>query len=303
MSLHFTVLASGSAGNACLLEAGAFGLLLDAGIGPRTLAGRLAAVGASWDDIDAAILTHTHSDHWNERTFKHLHRRGLLLYCHEEHAVLLRKQSRAFAALHAADQVHFYEPGEDVRIAPNLSCRALPLQHDCGATFGFRFQGGPDIFGRPLRLAYATDLGCWNARLARELADVDLLALEFNHDVEMEKRSGRARELIARVLGDDGHLSNGQAASLLEAVLRYSEAGRLRHLVQLHLSQECNRPTLAARAASDVLTSSAATRIQTARQERASRRLSLGAHVNSRRLGRRAFPNPAQLFLPGMAAS
>jgi glyoxylase-like metal-dependent hydrolase (beta-lactamase superfamily II) len=62
MPLRFTVLASGSGGNASLLEADGFGLLLDAGLGPRQLAGRLAAVGASWQQVHAVLLTHTHSD-------------------------------------------------------------------------------------------------------------------------------------------------------------------------------------------------------------------------------------------------
>jgi hypothetical protein len=74
---------------------------------------------------------------------------------------------------------------------------------------------------------------------------VDLLAVEFNHDVGMEYASGRAPMLIARVLGDEGHLSNDQAAELVRAVVARSTAGRLRHLVQLHLSRECNRPALA----------------------------------------------------------
>ena len=55
MGLRFTVLASGSAGNASLIETGGFGLLLDAGLGPRQLATRLAAVGASWQDVHAVI--------------------------------------------------------------------------------------------------------------------------------------------------------------------------------------------------------------------------------------------------------
>ena len=35
----------------------------------------------------------------------------------------------------------------------------------------------------------------------RDLANVDVLALEFNHDVELQQSSGRARWLINRVLG------------------------------------------------------------------------------------------------------
>ena len=81
--------------------------------------------------------------------------------------------------------------------------------------------------------------------LARTLADVDLLAVEFNHDLEMERKSPRPAVLIARVLGDEGHLSNDQATGLLREVLRRSTK-HPRHIVQLHLSRECNHPGLAA---------------------------------------------------------
>ena len=77
--------------------------------------------------------------------------------------------------------------------------------------------------------------------------------MEFNHDVAMEYASGRSPRLIDRVLGDEGHLSNAQGAGLVRAVLARSEAGRVRHLVQLHLSRECNRPALAREAARTVL--------------------------------------------------
>src|SRR5256885_7426706 len=51
-------------------------------------------------------------------------------------------------------------------------------------------------------------------------------ALEFNHDVALERTSGRHPRLIARVLGDEGHLSNEQAGALVRAVLDRSHQGR-----------------------------------------------------------------------------
>ena len=53
-------------------------------------------------------------------------------------------------------------------------------------------------------------------------------------------------------MGDLGHLSNDQAAALLRDVLRRSVSGRVQHLVQLHLSRECNSPALAVAAAQAV---------------------------------------------------
>ncbi len=61
-------------GNATLIESGDFGVLIDAGLGPRQLASRLAAVGRSWAAVNAVILTHTHADHWKDRTLAHLRR-------------------------------------------------------------------------------------------------------------------------------------------------------------------------------------------------------------------------------------
>ena len=68
-SVRFAVLASGSQGNASLIQADGFGVLLDAGLGPRMLDDRLRASGHSWDCVHAMLLTHTHTDHWNDRTF------------------------------------------------------------------------------------------------------------------------------------------------------------------------------------------------------------------------------------------
>ena len=85
MGLRFTVLASGSGGNASLVEAEGFGVLIDAGLGPRQLGARLASAGRSWSAVHAVLLTHTHSDHWKDRTLAHLQRRGVPFYCHPSH--------------------------------------------------------------------------------------------------------------------------------------------------------------------------------------------------------------------------
>src|SRR5438132_1397499 len=99
MGLRFTVLASGSSGNDSLVEAGEFGVLLDAGLGPRQLARRLAAAGLSWSVVDAVLLTHTHGDHWRETTLRYLVRRRVPLYCHPQHHEALLRESVGFGAL------------------------------------------------------------------------------------------------------------------------------------------------------------------------------------------------------------
>lgn len=257
MPLRFTVLASGSAGNASLIQVDGFSVLLDAGLGPRKLAARLAAVGASWNHIRAVLLTHCHSDHWKEKTLTHMCRRQIPLYCHANHRETLLNYGTGLASLEMRKLVRGYEAGQEFLLAPGLCCRPLPLRHDGGPTFGFRFELSGDLFDRPVALGYAADLGSWDDALARALADVDLLALEFNHDVDLEYASGRSPYLIARILSEEGHLSNVQAGALLRETLRLSTPGRLRQVVQLHLSRDCNRPELAAEAARTVFIDSA----------------------------------------------
>ncbi len=65
--LRFRSLASGSSGNATLLEA-SDGLrrthvLIDCGLGLRQLTARLAADGLTLADLDGVFITHEHGDH------------------------------------------------------------------------------------------------------------------------------------------------------------------------------------------------------------------------------------------------
>lgn len=253
MASRLTMLASGSSGNACLLQADGFGLLIDAGLGPRLLAQRLRAVGAAWDKIHAALLTHTHSDHWNERTLAQLFKLRIPLYCHPGHVRSLRECSPAFLELQAARLVRCFENGQRLRLTAGVHCRPLEVRHDSTPTFAFRFECQADLFSSAWSVGYASDLGTWDASVVAAFSDVDVLALEFNHDVPLQRASGRPPHLIARVLGDYGHLSNEQAAALLREIMRNSSPRRLQHLVQLHLSRDCNRPLLAARAAKSIL--------------------------------------------------
>jgi hypothetical protein len=250
----FTVLASGSAGNSSLLEANGFGLLIDIGLGPRQLARRLIAAGRSWGDVNAALLTHTHSDHWNVRTLRALLAKRIPLYCHREHLGELRTESPEWILRHLSEAglLRAYDQDE-FACSGAIRCRPLALRHDSGPTFGFRFSGTGDTDESAWSVGYAADLGSWDDRLVEALCDVDLLALEFNHDVQMQLTSGRHPLLIQRVLGDDGHLSNQQAADLLHELLRRSIRGSMQRLVQLHLSRQCNRPSLALAAAQTIV--------------------------------------------------
>jgi phosphoribosyl 1,2-cyclic phosphodiesterase len=276
MPARFCVLASGSAGNCTFLQSDGFGLLIDIGIGPRLLGARLSAVGASWQQVNAVLLTHTHTDHWKDLTLCQLRRLKIPLYCSPAHHDSLSRVDGYFDSLREAGLVRPLEPGKRLELSADLSCKTVTVPHDAEPTFAFRIDGGRGLFGPQWSVGYAADLGEARSDLIGAFADVNVLAIEFNHCVHMEKTSGRPRMLVDRVLSQFGHLSNDQAADAVRAVVRNSSPGALRHLVQLHLSRDCNRQSLAAergRAALVDVGSSAL--VTTANQYAASRIISL----------------------------
>lgn len=247
MAVEFTVLASGSRGNASLVRSGGTGLLIDLGLGTRGLTKRMEHVGASWPALSAALLTHTHGDHVSESNLRALARERIPLYCHEAHRTYLSRY-RGFAELEKTGIVRTYDDypfltPTGIRVEP------IPLSHDGGPTYGFRIEAKPSRRERRIAVGYLADTGCWTSHTAESLTDVDILGVEFNYDDDMQRNSGRAPYLIARNLGNRGHLSNDQGAGLVAAVLERSSSRMVRHVVLLHLSGECNRPELAVSAA------------------------------------------------------
>jgi phosphoribosyl 1,2-cyclic phosphodiesterase len=276
MTGSWTVLASGSSGNASLLEWNGRGLLLDLGLGPRQFDSRLREIGFGWDFVRGVVLTHTHSDHWNARSLARLVALRVPFFCHGEHLRPLQLGCREFQDLQFAGLVKTYCSGVEFVPFAGVRCRPLELKHDGGPTFGFRIEEETQSDSPGWAIGYAADLGSWDERLAAGLADVDVLAIEFNHDVEMQLASRRARWLINRVLGEFGHLSNVQGAKLLEECIHRSSAGRLRHLVQLHLSRECNRPALAVAAARELISRlDVKLELHTAAQDKPGQRIAL----------------------------
>ncbi|MGP0069223.1 MAG: MBL fold metallo-hydrolase [Isosphaeraceae bacterium] len=247
MPVQFAVLASGSRGNSTLIRGRGAGLLIDVGIGPRALQGKLESVGAGWPDVAGVVLTHTHGDHVDSGTFAELARRRIALLCHEGHRANLGDNA-GFQRLEEAGLVTCYDD-QPALTATGLRLEPIRLRHDGGPTYGFRIEVSTERRGKPVSIGYLADTGSWSESMIDCLADVDVLGVEFNHDVAMQRSSGRSGVLIARNLGEHGHLSNRQGAALVEAVLARSRRVAMQHLVLLHLSEQCNHPGLAIEAA------------------------------------------------------
>jgi len=117
------------------------------------------------------------------------------------------------------------------------------VPHDTRDPVGFRVTDGRASIG------VITDLGRATRLVERQVAEMDVAVLEFNHDLRMLLDGTYPWSLKQRVKGPHGHLSNAQAGELLAA----AATGRLQHVVLAHLSEDNNSPDLALEAADAAL--------------------------------------------------
>lgn len=238
MSIEICVLASGSGGNCTLLRTPAGSMLLDAGLGPRGAARRMAGTGASVNDVRAICLTHLDRDHFSLRWRNLLIERQIRVFCHADLADMLR----GWLGAEVAGQVIAF----DGAFTPLAGLHVVPfcVPHDDGCCCAFVIEG----FGA--RIGFATDLGRVPPGLIEHFGSLDVLAIESNYDPQMQLGSARPEFLKRRIMGGRGHLSNEQAFAAVRQILDRHQ--RLRrplpsHIVLLHRSRQCNCPNLVRR--------------------------------------------------------
>ena len=209
-----------------LVEAEGVRILIDAGLGPRTLEARLAALGVVLDrgrgqlGIDAIVPTHHHGDHFG----------GV-----EKIARALRCPVYLHAGIHAPRvrarfEVRPYDIGRAFRIG-SLEITAEHVPHDAPQV-ALRVACANHAIG------IATDVGRPTTGLTALLAACDVALVEANHCSEMLAFGPYPMRLRQRVGGGLGHLSNTQTAELAQKLV----GSRLGRLYLGHLSRSNNTP-------------------------------------------------------------
>lgn len=224
--LRFAFLGSGSRGNGLLVQAGDTRLLVDCGFSVSEAERRLQRLGTDPADVTAILVTHEHGDHIGG-VARLARRYGL--------SVWMTAGTRASGRCKGCGEVGVFSAHEPFVIG-DLEIQPYPVPHDAREPSQFVFTDGAR------RLGLLTDAGCITPHIEACLDRLDGLLLECNHDTELRRHGRYSPRLKHRVGGRFGHLSNAQAADLLARL----DQSRLQHVVAAHLSEENNRPELAA---------------------------------------------------------
>lgn len=230
--LRFICLGSGSSGNSYFLFTERYGILIDAGIGIRTLKRHFQANGLSLKQINAVLITHDHADHI--KAVGHLAND-----CHlPVYTTPLVHQgiNRNYCVTSKLkpEQTLILQKEETFRL-DDFEITAFDVPHDSSDNVGYSIQY------KDVNFCLITDAGHIGERFATYISKANYLVLEANHDENMLMMGNYPAYLKGRISGDYGHLSNRNAAK----VLAENMTEQLRHVWLCHVSEENNHPELA----------------------------------------------------------
>jgi phosphoribosyl 1,2-cyclic phosphodiesterase len=241
--MMFTILGSGSTGNAILISTEKTKILVDAGLSCREIVRRLALMGVDAADLDAVLITHEHSDHVGGlRNLMGKLRCRVYISRATEDAYYWYKRSNGNGGDEGVkrrdalnNRTVEIESDSDFRIG-DIDFEPFTVPHDAADNFGFIAKTDG------LRIATLTDFGHITGIIKDKLVGCDAIIIESNHSRDMLRACPvYSWSLKQRIAGRRGHLSNEDLADWLQNDFD----GTARHIVLAHLSQRANDVHLA----------------------------------------------------------
>lgn len=215
--MKIRVLSSGSGGNTTYIECENKRILIDMGNSCKYVVNKLKELGIEGNDIDAVLITHTHSDHV----------KGLKVF-------LNKFNPSIYITEDMVDDLGYVKEynviDSDVINIGDVVINVIKTSHDALGSVGYIINGD----GKSV--VYITDTGYINSKYFELLSNRDLYVMESNHDIEMLNNGSYPFKIRQRILGDKGHLSNYDSAKYISRFI----GNRTKCVVLAHLSEENN---------------------------------------------------------------
>ena len=220
--MRVIVLSSGSKGNTTYIETDNAKILIDAGNTCKYIINKLEDYQINPQEIDAILITHTHSDHI----------KGL--------PVLLKKIN---PCIYITEKMHPYMEylenyhiiKENIINIKDMIIDVIKTSHDTEESVGYI------INNNDKSIVYITDTGYINQKYFNILKNKEIYIMESNHDIEMLNNSSYPFATRQRILSDKGHLSNYDSAKYLAKFI----GDKTKYILLAHLSEENNTKDLA----------------------------------------------------------
>lgn len=240
--LRFISFGSGSSGNCYYLYTETDSILIDVGVGLRSLKKHFHNYGMQFEDIHHILITHDHADHVKSvgslsndfhlpvYTTRKVHMGIERNYC-------VRKKI-------VPQNVHVIEKGVPFTLG-EFKVTPFGVPHDSTDNVGYFVEQGGVCF------CLLTDVGHITEEMHEFIGRANYLVIEANHSVEMLLQGNYPQYLKDRILGPNGHLSNDACGKALAE----HATSNLRHVWLCHLSEENNHPELARKTVEQVFRS------------------------------------------------
>ncbi|MCQ6280244.1 MBL fold metallo-hydrolase [Bacillus sp. EB600] len=237
MSLQFSVLASGSTGNAFFVEDGQHSFLVDAGFSGKQMEALFQQIDRDISKLSGVFVTHEHSDHI----------KGIGVIARKYNLPIYANE-KTWNAMdgHIGEiptEQKFIFNMESVKSFGSTDIESFGVSHDAAEPMFYVFHNS----GK--KIVLITDTGYVSDRVKGIISNAEAYVFESNHDVQMLRMGRYPWNIKRRILSDVGHVSNEDAAIAMSDVI----GDHTKSVYLAHLSLDNNMKELARMAVTQTL--------------------------------------------------
>jgi len=232
MRIKFLSLASGSSGNCYYLGTNTYGILIDAGIGVRTIKKTLKEYGLALEMVHAVFVTHDHADHIKSVGILG-EKYGIPIYSTPGIHLGINRNYCMTEKLTSAS-IRYIEK-EIPLTFKDFKITAFEVPHDGTDNVGYCIEANEKVF------SFMTDLGHVPPTATQYIQKTNYLIIEANYDNEMLRMGPYPQHLKKRIAGSKGHMCNQDTGDYLAQIYHQE----LKYIWLCHLSKDNNHPELA----------------------------------------------------------
>ncbi len=238
--LHYISFGSGSSGNCSFLYTEDQGLLIDAGLGIRTLKKHFKNYGLQIANVKDILITHDHADHVKSVGSLSKDYEMTVYTTQQVHTGIDRNWCVRNKIL--PSRAKFVEKNVPFHIG-NFNIIAFAVPHDSSDNVGYCIEC------QGITFVLLTDVGHLTEEIKQFIGRANYLVIEADYEKEMLEQGPYPEHLKERIRGPKGHMSNIECGQTLVECATPA----LRHVWLCHLSNENNHPELAEKTVKQIL--------------------------------------------------